>query len=220
MLRAKGARILAGGIIAAAIGALCVMSPPFTVVSLSETRDAEQREAFNPETYARALWDTELPRIQEAAPTVPELLAALAADPQRASERYGKVWGLGGGTFFMVKGVGRVHGVADDTLEIKLADGTTLEILTGRLFGNTVRNAVGVADPSNFSNSQDLNKLSMAMNRIVETETLVELRERATTGSEIGFCGAFQLQDTKAPGTLAVVPVFVSYLSGGEDARE
>lgn len=199
---------------AMAIAGIVVVSvwPPFRFVSLQAVRQAEERSAFNPKDFARALWDDKLPSVASTAPGIADVLEALKRNAEGAVEKYGTVWGLGGNTYFMLQGVGRVVAVDGDTLDVMIdgiAAGTRVVLLTDNVFGNTVRNASGLIDPSEFPNSQDLNKVSIALNVIVMNEVLPALRESATVGTEVRFIGCTEVRNVNSISEMEIVPISV-----------
>jgi len=195
-----------------AIAGIIVVSvwPPFRFVSLQAVRQAEEERAFNPKDFARALWEDKLPSVASTAPSIVDVFDALERNAEDAAAKYGTVWGLGGSTFFMLQGVGRVVGMDDDGLEITI-DGvessTRVTLLTDNVFGNTVRNASGLIDPSEFPNSQDLNNVSIALNVIVMNEVLPALRESASVGARVRFVGCTAVRNVNSISELEIVPI-------------
>ena len=211
-MTAHVARRLVWGAIAVAGIVIVSVWPPFRLVSLQAVRQAEEESAFNPKDFARALWDDKLPSVASTAPGIADVLEALKRNAEGAVEKYGTVWGLGGNTYFMLQGVGRVVAVDGDTLDVMIdgiAAGTRVVLLTDNVFGNTVRNASGLIDPSEFPNSQDLNKVSIALNVIVMNEVLPALRESATVGTEVHFIGCTEIRNVNSISEMEIVPISV-----------
>ena len=66
---------------------------------------------------------------------------------------------------------------------------------TGLLFGNTVRDATGLLDASNFPDSRQFNEISTELNRIVEARVIPILKEKAAVGRQIDFAGCAEIPD-------------------------
>jgi len=193
------------------IGGLCWVFPPFHVLPLRQR--GQEQAGFDASAFAREFWQTKLlPATGRAVPAT-ELLAALAHDPSAARQRYGHSPGMSATTHFFVKSSGLVAAIEQDTIRITLDDPSepTVELLIGLLFGNTVRDATGLLNVSDFPNSQDFNAISTELNRIVETQVVPALHERAAVGKAIRFVGCCELEEGPAPKLLQVVPVKVEW---------
>lgn len=206
---------------AIAIAGIVVVSvwPPFRFVSLQAVRQAEEESAFNPKEFARVLWNEKLPSVASTAPSIADVIDALNREAKGAAAKYGTVWGLGGSTYFMLRGVGRVVTVDENGLEVTIdgvATDTRVTLVTDNVFGNTVRNATGLIDPSEFPNSQDLNNVSIALNGIVMNEVLPALRESATVGAELRFIGCTAVRNVNSISELEIVPISVDIVRNEE----
>jgi predicted lipoprotein len=144
--------------------------------------------------------------------SVADLLAALAHDAVGARQHFGHSPGLSSTACFIVKGSGRITGIAGDSIKVSL-DGATapseVKLSTGWVFGNTVRDATGLLNASDFSNSQDFNDISAELDHLVETRVLPELRKRSQVGKPIQFVGCLEFEEGDLPETIEIVPVRV-----------
>lgn len=188
--------------IAAALG--CVVAiyffPLFYVVPLGQ---AEQQgmaapEKFDPAGFVDKFWSQQLIPGQSNAVDAATLVAAIKADPQSAKAAHGRTVGLGGAYLYFLSGTGRVLELNKNSIGLAIEDGAKevqVALETGPIFGNAVRDATGLLDVNNFSNSQDFNKVSSELNRRVETDVLPKIRENATIGAKIRFVGCVQISD-------------------------
>jgi predicted lipoprotein len=202
---------------AAAIVAIvvCCLWPPFTVVSLQNAREAEAKATFNPEQFAQAIWDNEFSSLANAAPNIGIVAQVLDQNPDEAISAYGKTWGLGGSTYFTVEGEGRVTAIHKDKIDLEvegMPPGVNVVLLTDRIFGNTVRNASGLVNPSDFPNSQDLNSVSIALNNLVMSGVLVPLRYSAKVDDLVRFLGCIEIRSVTSISNFAVVPIAASVI--------
>jgi predicted lipoprotein len=159
---------------------------------------------------ADIFWNEQLPSAR--ATDVAVVLAALRKDPKAAIQTYAHRVGLGAAYFF-VSGEGRV--VARERSAVRLAVGTgadapMVELQTGPVFGNTVRDGTGLLDVNRFSSLQDFNALAAELNERIESRVLPTLRGRAQPGTRVSFTGCAEAVEP-APGQplLAIVPTRV-----------
>ncbi len=167
-------------------------------VPLKQTQTQATQAEFNPTNFATAFWNDRLLKSLDRAADASQVLAALAADPQKARAQFGRKLGVSSSTLFFLRGTGHVVGLKKNSVALALKEGDdTADILlpTGLLFGNAVRDGTGLLDASAFPNSQNFNDLSTELNHIVETTLLPRLREQAKAGAKISFAGCAEVDD-------------------------
>jgi len=182
----------------ALIGGLCWLCPPFRIVPLGQVQQKQLRGAFDAPAVARAFWDEKLLPATARAVPVAELLTALAQDPGRARQRFGRTLGLSSTICLFVQGSGRISAMDKESISVNLDDvpaAIGVRLSTGLLFGNTVRDATGLLDVNEFPNSQDFNAISAELNRLVETQVLPALRNHAAIAKTIRFAGCIELEE-------------------------
>ena len=159
---------------------------------------------------ADRFWDEQLPTAR--ATDVAIVLAALQKDPKAAIQTYARTVGLGAAYFF-VSGEGRV--IARERNSVRLAvgagaDAPEVELQTGPVFGNTVRDGTGLLDVNRFSSLQDFNALAGELNERIESRVLPILRDRAQPGTRVGFSGCAEaVEPTPGQPLLVIVPTRV-----------
>jgi predicted lipoprotein len=187
--------------------------PLFHLVPLKQEQGRQAAAEFNATNFATAFWNDKLLKSLDRAADAGQVLAALAADPQKARTQFGRTLGISSSTLFFMRGTGRIVSVTKKGVALTLKDdGDTADILlpTGLLFGNTVRDGTGLMDASAFPNSQNFNDLSTELNHIVETTLLPKLHEQAKVGVKISFAGCAEVADEDADvKPLLVIPVSV-----------
>lgn len=193
---------------------LCWFFPPFRIVSLEEARSAQRQAAFNAAEFAEDFWTNRLLPSLDRAADASEVLKTLAQDPKAATERFGRRVGMGGASFFFLRGTGTVVSVERKGVGVSLhgsESGTDVLLPTGLIFGNAVRDSAGLIDVSDFPNSQHLNELSTELNRIVETRVIPGLKEEAEVGRRVEFVGCAEVAEESGNARpLTVIPVFVN----------
>ena len=189
--------------------------PLFHVVSL-EARSATQAEAaFNAAEFAAKFWDTTLAAALPNAADAAKLLAALRENPEQARDEFGRSVGLSRTYYFFVRGSGTIVTVDDKLLGVSLDEnGTAADVLLvrGLVFGNAVRDATGLLNPSDFRNSQHFNDVARELNRLVESRVLPALTEEAAIGRAIQFVGCAEAASRAGePLNLTTVPIEVRF---------
>jgi hypothetical protein len=175
---------------------------------VSITRLNTAPEELDAGAIARVLWDDQLVRVLDDAHAVGEVLLALQNEPQGVKERYGITSGLGRGYLLLVKGSGFVE-TSDDKVSVRLGTESIaqIQIVTGPIFGNTIRDATGIADDLNSHDSQFRNDLSAQLNAIVEQQVLPLVAE-LKTGDHVEFVGCVSIANAaRVPDPLPVIPL-------------
>jgi predicted lipoprotein len=163
----------------------------------------------DPVAVAELFWREQLPkaRAQDAA----IVASAMKKNPKEAIATHAHPVGLGGTAYFFVHGEGRV--VARDSGSVRIAlgenaDAPVIELQTGLIFGNVVRDGTGMLDLNRFPSLQDFNALSAELNKRVESQVLPVLRDRAQVGARVSFTGCAEAVEPN-PGrpVLSIIPV-------------
>jgi predicted lipoprotein len=142
------------------------------------------------------------------------VLAALRDNRQQASERFGRQVGVSRARAFLVRGAGTIVAIDNKGVSVSLTGAgppPNIVLQTSLLFGNTVRDASGLLNPGDFSNSQHFNAISSELNRIVETRLLPRLKEQAEPGRTIQFVACAQVMPDQAGITpLRMIPLRIA----------
>jgi predicted lipoprotein len=77
--------------------------------------------------------------------------------------------------------------IAPDTANL------SLQIATEYIFGNALRDAAGIIDINEFSNTLDINNVSSEINKIVRKEVLPGFKRVVKQGDTVLFAGAVEL---------------------------
>ena len=196
------------------LAALCWLFPPFHVVPLQQARKQQQATAFDAAVFAATFWEKQLLPATSKAASATEVLSLLAKDPDAGRKQFGRSPGLSSAAYFFVKGSGQITAIEKDRIQITLGNSEPklqVGLLTGLLFGNTVRDACGLLNVSDFPNSQDFNDLSSELNRQVETRILPDLRQHAAVGKSVQFTGCVELAEGPPPKVVEIVPVNIEW---------
>jgi len=180
------------------VGVLLYLFPPLRIVPLDVAKQQRESEAFHPEAFAREFWNNRLMASLGQAVEASKLFAAIDQDPKTAKKKYARTWGLGSVYYYyFVAGVGRVVSRDGDSVSLSLGGDSAADITiaTSRIFGNAIRNGTGLIDVSDFPNSQNLNNISLEINRIVEARVLPPFREQVAVGLSVKFVGCAEIMD-------------------------
>lgn len=188
--------------------------PLFHIVRLDELESAREQTAFRAAEFAQTFWDERLmPWVGESSDASKLFFVNYRKDPQAAREKYGRKVGVSRAHLFVLRGSGTILTVDKKGVVVRLEDevGDTEVLLhTGLLFGNTVRDATGLLDASDFPNSQHFNEISTELNRLVEARVIPKLKEQAAPGRKLQFVGCAQVSDDSAGAQpLTIIPLAV-----------
>jgi predicted lipoprotein len=163
-----------------------------------DVKQQRRREAFNAAEYARDFWDNQLISVLDSAVDVNELIKLFNTDMNEAIKRYGKAPGVSRVYAYLIKGNGKILSIVEDFLEVSIRKPQTnpdVKILTGFYIpGNAVRDASGLVDVSEFSDTMKFNEISSEINKIIVKEVIRPfLNKKLQVGSTIRFFGATQV---------------------------
>lgn len=215
----KRTSVIAGLLGTAAILLWCF--PLFHVIPLDRARAESQQKTFDAEAFAETLWQEQLAPSLEQASDATDVLAAIRDNPQRARDEFGQSIGLSRSYTFFLQGTGTITSVETSGVHISVSgaiDRDTLHadpeivLRTGPVFGNTVRDAIGLVKASDFPNSQHFNKVSTALNQLVETQVIPQLKEGAKAGRQIQFVGCVVVASERTDlNPLQVIPLKIAF---------
>ncbi|MET0393781.1 MAG: DUF2291 domain-containing protein [Chitinophagaceae bacterium] len=165
------------------------------IEKLSDVK-AARSGSFDAAGFAWKLWKEQLPvRIREAV-ELPALLASLRANAEETFSRHGHSIGITNTASFLVRASGVVTTIGEDEVVILTGSGDSslsVTIATEYVYGNTIRDASGLVDIRDFTNTMDLNTISEELNRIVRTTVLPSFKAKAQKGSRVEWTGALEL---------------------------
>jgi predicted lipoprotein len=198
-------------VLIAVIACICWLFPLFHIVPLKAAKAKKAAAEFNPTQFAEKFWMNQLLPSLSQTVKADVLLVAIQSDPAAAKKRFSRTIGLSGTYYYFLSGSGRVVSVSDDEISLAITPGGTnaeISVQCGLIFGDAVRDGTGLLNESAFSNSQDFNDISAALDHVVETRVLPELRRQAKVGAQISFAGCAEVDDeTLDLHPLKVIPI-------------
>ncbi|MCA9214057.1 MAG: DUF2291 family protein [Planctomycetales bacterium] len=209
-----------GGLVT--IGAiLCYFFPlahirPLGKHSIDASASNEQRsKVVDPVAYVDNFFASSRLRTGEGATEISQLWQAFDSDPNEA-KKSGRQVGLGGATYFCVKGRGIVTSIEKNGCIVTVPGNERQAFLSlGVLVDNTVREAIGV-NVNQFANSQDFNAVSSELNLRIEQNVIQPINAQLQGGAEIEFVGCAKVRTTPDLNPLLLVPIHIALLDAGD----
>jgi len=193
--------------ILAIILVLFIASNSIYFKKLSDVK-AYAAKQFDAAKYARNYLTTQLIPAADKAPQADELLALLKSSPDTAFKTYSHGLDIGNIRFFMVQGQGTVTAVDENDIYILTKNKQALKIAIEYVFGNALRDAPGLININDFTNTMDLNNIAAEVDKIVRAEILPPFKNKVKTGDKLTFAGAFELnQEHINLDKIEVIPV-------------
>ena len=189
-------------IVAAAI-ILFLVYNSISFESLEEIKEQQSRGTFNAAQYARDFWDNQLIGVLDKAVDAKELIELFNTNMPEAVRRYGKTPGVSRIYAYLLRGDGKILTIGEDFLEVSIREPWTkpdIRIITGFYIpGNAVRDASGLIDVSEFSDTMKFNEIGNEINKIVVKEVIRPfLDKNPRAGQTVRFFGATQVAQDAA----------------------
>jgi len=182
--------------------------------TLSERRELQVEQEFDPMTYVSNFWQ-QLPDKFAGAVDASTLLDLFQSNMKQAVNQYGRTLGVSSSHSYLLKGEGTVTNIQNDVILINLSsEKKTIAIQTDFIFGNDVRDASDLVNVNDFPNTMEFNTISSEINKMVATHVLAPILEIISTGDHLGFVAAATVnEETPEINPLKVVPVSMEILN-------
>ena len=180
------------------LGCLFWCCPLFHVVRIDQFNNSLDESAFKAADFAKTFWSERLTPSLKQAPDAATLLADLRANSEAARAKFGRKVGVSRTRLIVLRGTGTIVTIDKKGVGIALHSDTKeadVVLQTGLLFGNTVRDATGLLNASNYPDSRQFNEISTELNRIIEASVVPILKEKAIVGRQIHFAGCTEIAD-------------------------
>jgi predicted lipoprotein len=141
------------------------------------------------------------------------VLAALADNHVVARQEFGRTVGRSRSSFFLVRGRGRIIAVEKSRVGIAFSadvDEAEMWLVSGPVFGNAVRDSTGLLRSQDFPNSQDFNRISAELNKLVEQRVQPALRVAAAAHQSIDFVACVEIPGGAVDQPLEMIPLAVA----------
>jgi len=164
---------------------------------LDEVNASRSAKQFNAAAYAQTFWTTKLIPNLDKAIDITQLTTMLSTNASKTFDTYSHALGIGNLRYFLVKGEGTIASVNEDDVSILLQPDTSRQILTlatEYIFGNAIRDATGLVNVNDFTNTMDFNNVSAELNKIIRERVLPPFKQQAKKGDKVEFTGAIELK--------------------------
>ena len=163
---------------------------------LDEVNASRSAKQFNAAAYAQTFWTTKLIPNLDKAIDITQLTTMLSTNAPKTFDTYSHALGIGNLRYFLVKGKGTIASVNEDDVNILLQPDTSRQILTlatEYIFGNAIRDATGLINVNDFTNTMDFNNVSAELNKIIREKVLPPFKQQGKKGDKVEFTGAIEL---------------------------
>jgi predicted lipoprotein len=166
--------------------------------NLEDIKEQRRIGTFSAVEYARDFWDNQLFSVLDKAVDVKELIELFNTNMNEAIRRYGKAPGVSRSYAYLIRGNGKILTIGEDFLEVSIREPQTnpdIKMMSGFYIpGNAVRDASGLIDVSEFSDTMKFNEIGGEINKIVVKEVIRPfMEEKPKVGKTIRFFGAAQV---------------------------
>ena len=173
---------------------------------LDEVKKAASQQ-FDAVAFARNFLLKTLPPALEKATPIQTLIVSLSSDKDKTFNNLSHAVSIGNIRNFLVKGEGEITKINSD--EIVLAsNGHTIHLATEFIYGNAIRDAAGMFDIKQFTNTADINNVASEINKIIRVEVVPKFKKQAKVGDTVQFVGALEMnQEHVKLDNLEVLPI-------------
>ncbi|MGV3588101.1 MAG: DUF2291 domain-containing protein [Adhaeribacter sp.] len=186
------------------------------IKKLSEVKAAATSGKFDAAAYAQTFWQEKLTPGLAKANDLPELLTLLKSDKENAFKNYSHALGIGNLRYFLIRGEGKITAVNENDISVTLLPdsvGQEVKLATEFVYGNAVRDALGILSINDFSNTMDMNNVSAELNNKIRTEIIPPFRAQAKKGALVQFIGAIELNQAHLRlDEIEVIPVSLNLI--------
>lgn len=174
-------------------------------------------EKFDAVAYTNKLWKEKLPAKLDSAIALTTLLSAIRTNPDQAFQQYSNSLAIGNYRYSLVKFMSAIDSVNDNEISVHLANGgldssLRLKLATEFIYGNAIRDASGLVDIRDFTNTTDLNNISEEMNKKVRKELVPEFKASMTGASGLEVTGAVKFNKAHLDfKELEIIPLRMEY---------
>ncbi len=150
-------------------------------------------KSFNATEYAQNYLDQKLIPSIGKMPSTDTLLNLIKTNPSATFDKFSHAMDIGNIRYFITKGSGIITGLDEADVYITTPAHQNIRIATEYVFGNALRDAPGIININDFTNSGDLNNVSSELNKIIRSKVLPPFKSSVKKGDQIEYAGAFEL---------------------------
>jgi predicted lipoprotein len=160
------------------------------------TRKVVSENTFDAAAFSKKLWAEQMPAKADSAIELPVLIVAVSNSAAEAFNKYTNALAIGNYRYALVKFDAMVADIKEDELLLNIQNGESIlsaRLATEFIYGNAIRDALGLVQVKDYPNTNDLNSISEAFNKIVRTEVLPPFKRAVKKGNFISVVAAVEL---------------------------
>jgi predicted lipoprotein len=152
---------------------------------------------FDAATYSKRLWDEKLPGKLGSAIQLMTLIDKIQTNPGEAFAEHTNAMSIGNYRYALVKVPVFIEQINNDDIAVHLLTTTdtvvSMVLATEYIYGNAIRDASGLVNINDFTNTTDLNNISEELNKIVRVSVLPSFRKSVKVGDKVEVTAAVEL---------------------------
>lgn len=174
------------------------------------SRTARAGASIDAPALAGKIWREKVPGKINSAVHIDSLKNLIDRHTADVFDRYTHALDIGNYRYALVKGTAAVEKVNEDDIRV-VVDGQEpfkAIVVTEFVYGNTLRDALGLFDLKDYPDTKDLNNISEELNKIVRNKVVPSFKGKLKPGAVIDFVGAVQINKAHVHfDEIEVVPV-------------
>jgi predicted lipoprotein len=163
---------------------------------LSTRKNKNATAVFDANAFGRQLWNNGMPAKIDSAILLATLIEAVSNQGEAGINRFTNALAIGNYRYALVKINATVAEVNEDEVMLDVVNGDStlrLHLATEFVYGNAIRDASTLVVVKDFPNTNDLNGVSEALNRIIRAEVLPSFKSTVKKGDPVTLVGAVEI---------------------------
>lgn len=163
---------------------------------LSTRKNKIATPSFDATAFGKRLWNEGMPARIDSAVSFTTLIDAISKQGEAGINQYTNALAIGNYRYALVKIDATVADVKEDEVILDVAHSDSMlrvHLATEFVYGNAIRDASALVAVKDFPNTNDLNGVSEAVNRIIRTEVLPPFKSTVKKGDSIALVGAVEI---------------------------
>lgn len=179
--------------------AVLVILLGYNSVYVEKLSDRHKKNGTHTDATALAgqIWQERVPGKLDSAVVLDSLKGMIERGDQDVFSEYTHALDIGNYRYALVKGSATVDALNEDDIRllVKGQDPFAATLVTEFVYGNTLRDALGLFSLTDFPDTKDLNNISAALNKIVRSQVVPSFKTKLKPGALIDFVGAIQINE-------------------------
>jgi predicted lipoprotein len=168
----------------------------FEKLSARKNNNTNAATVFDAAAFSKKLWADQFPARLDNAIELSALIDAVNKNSATAFTQNTNALAVGNYRYALVKFDATVTEVKEDEVLINIQSGDSVlqaTLATEFIYGNAIRDASGLVQVKDYPNTNDLNSISEALNKIVRTEVVPSFKSAIKKGNILNVVAAIEL---------------------------